>query len=82
MPKIGYTGIADAKPPQPPKDGVHPLRILMATRTRSRAGKMMPEGMFAVEDDRDVRFAWFDVHQPWSPIGGRILVGKPRAART
>lgn len=53
MPKIEYVGIADAKPPQPPKDGVHPLRIMKATHKRSKSGKMMTEVMISVEDDAE-----------------------------
>lgn len=55
MPKIGYVGIADAKPPQPPKDGVHPLRIMKATHKKSKAGKLMTEVMISVEDDAEAQ---------------------------
>ena len=54
MPKILYEGIADAKPPVPPTDGVHPLRIMKATHKMSKSSsRMMTEVMISVEDDEE-----------------------------
>ena len=54
MGRIAYVGIADAKPPVPPTDGVHPLRIMKATHKPSKSsGKMMTEVMISVEDDAE-----------------------------
>ncbi|KKL69775.1 hypothetical protein LCGC14_2111570 [marine sediment metagenome] len=54
MARILYEKIADAKPPVPPTDGVHPLRIMKATHKKSKSsGKMMTEVMISVEDDEE-----------------------------